>query len=281
MARIFIEIVKDADPYPINEEDFNIAFANAPSLDDEKMKVDEEYWGGTDQDRIMRKMYALDYYATVDFPKDLQDELVEALTNEMGDEIELIITVEPGLPSPNWAYRAMDTDYTMREAEAAWLPKKSKSNPAKNPASTCTGCGKAISGAYEAGSYTCSGCGAGVEVNPVKYDEYGRSIPIKKKAKAQKPAVEGLTSEQVDKIDDILSFTSTVGELDIRLGMRRETSQVAKNDITAYTVVLDERVNMPILRIEVPVDAPTDAHMSAQMAGRELEWAIKKYLAQK
>jgi len=30
----------------------------------------------------------------------------------------------------------------------------------------CTGCGKAISGAYEAGSYSCSGCGAGVEVNP-------------------------------------------------------------------------------------------------------------------
>ena len=178
MARIFIEIVKDADPYPINEEDFNIAFANAPSLDDEKMKVDEEYWGGTDQDRIMRRMYALDYYATVDFPKDLQDELVEALTNEMGDEIELIITVEPGLPSPNWAYRAMDTDYTMREAEAAWLPKKSKSNPAKNPASTCTGCGKAISGAYEAGSYTCSGCGAGVEVNPVKAGKNPSSNPL-------------------------------------------------------------------------------------------------------
>ena len=34
-----------------------------------------------------------------------------------------------------------------------------------NPTS-CTGCGKAISGAYEAGSYSCSDCGAGVEINP-------------------------------------------------------------------------------------------------------------------
>jgi len=40
---------------------------------------------------------------------------------------------------------------------------KVKENPMN-----CTGCGKAISGAYEAGSYTCSGCGAGVEVNPEK-----------------------------------------------------------------------------------------------------------------
>jgi len=38
----------------------------------------------------------------------------------------------------------------------------------ENPGLTCAGCGKAISGAYEAGSYTCSGCGAGVEVNPEK-----------------------------------------------------------------------------------------------------------------
>ena len=36
-----------------------------------------------------------------------------------------------------------------------------KSNP-----TSCTGCGKAISGAYEAGSYSCSDCGAGVEINP-------------------------------------------------------------------------------------------------------------------
>ena len=34
-----------------------------------------------------------------------------------------------------------------------------------NPTS-CTGCGKAISGAYEAGSYSCSECGTGVEINP-------------------------------------------------------------------------------------------------------------------
>jgi transcription initiation factor TFIIIB Brf1 subunit/transcription initiation factor TFIIB len=38
-----------------------------------------------------------------------------------------------------------------------------------NPTS-CTGCGKAISGAYEAGSYSCSDCGAGVEINPVEKD---------------------------------------------------------------------------------------------------------------
>jgi hypothetical protein len=36
---------------------------------------------------------------------------------------------------------------------------------AKNPMK-CEGCGKAISGAYEGGSYSCSGCGADVQVNP-------------------------------------------------------------------------------------------------------------------
>ena len=40
---------------------------------------------------------------------------------------------------------------------------KTMSNP-----TTCTGCGKAISGAYEAGSYSCSDCGTGVEINPVE-----------------------------------------------------------------------------------------------------------------
>jgi len=235
---------------------------------------------------------------------------------------------------------------------------------AKNPM-TCAGCGKAISGAYEAGSYSCSGCGAGVEVNPstsgdktpmprvsvmsdslgwkqqqkemqeqlcvhcgvpatataygkfqqtresrykffeleaeglhwccvehqglhaggnnpVKYDEYGR--PIKKKAKkpkAQKPTVEGLTPEQVDKIDDILSFTSTVGELDIALSIGRTVDERFKTDITAYKVVLDGRVNMPIGLFEVPTDAPADTHSDAQMAGRVVHEAIQKYLAQK
>ena len=42
-----------------------------------------------------------------------------------------------------------------------------KENPMSNPTS-CTGCGKAISGAYEAGSYSCSDCGTGVEINPAK-----------------------------------------------------------------------------------------------------------------
>ena len=161
MARIFVEVVRDAEPYQINESDFEVAFDMAPSLDSEKMVVAEEYWGGTQPGRDV-KMFALDYYATSDFSQDLKDELLDALTNEMGDDIELLITVEPGLPSPNWAFRAMDTDYTMREAEADWLPKK------KNPASTCPGCGNVISGAYEAGSYSCSGCGAGVQVNPTE-----------------------------------------------------------------------------------------------------------------
>ena len=145
--------------------------------------------------------------------------------------------------------------------------------------STCPGCGNVISGAYEAGSYSCSGCGAGVQVNPVKYDEYGRPVKKKvKKAKAQKPAVEGLTSEQVDKIDDILSFTNTVGELDVKLGMRREINKGKKTDVTVYTAVLDERVNMPIWRVEVPTDAPTDTHMSVQEEGSILAMSIKFYL---
>ena len=32
----------------------------------------------------------------------------------------------------------------------------------------CPSCSKAISGAYEAGSYACSGCGGQVQVNPTK-----------------------------------------------------------------------------------------------------------------
>ena len=52
-----------------------------------------------------------------------------------------------------------------------------KENPMSNPTS-CTGCGKAISGAYEAGSYSCSGCGAGVEVNPVKAGKNPSSNPL-------------------------------------------------------------------------------------------------------
>ena len=41
----------------------------------------------------------------------------------------------------------------------------------------CTGCGKAISGAYEAGSYSCSGCGAGVEINPTEeWQNTGRPV---------------------------------------------------------------------------------------------------------
>jgi len=117
--------------------------------------------------------------------------------------------------------------------------------------------------------------------NPVKYDEYGR--PIKKKAKkpkAQKPTVEGLTPEQVDKIDDILSFTSTVGELDIALSIGRTVDERFKTDITAYKVVLDGRVNMPIGLFEVPTDAPADTHSDAQMAGRVVHKAIQKYLSQ-
>ena len=46
---------------------------------------------------------------------------------------------------------------------------KVKENPMN-----CTGCGKAISGAYEAGSYSCSGCGAGVKVNPLSNPLSGR-----------------------------------------------------------------------------------------------------------
>ena len=144
-------------------------------------------------------------------------------------------------------------------------------HPMSNP-TNCTGCGKAISGAYEAGSYSCSDCGAGVEINPAKKS---------RKPKAPKPAVEGLAPEQVDKIDDILSFTSTVGELDIALSIGRTVDERFKTDITAYKVVLDGRVNMPIGLFEVPTDAPADTHSDAQMAGRVVHEAIQKYLAQK
>ena len=115
MARIFIEVLKDAEPHHINESDWEIAFQIAPSLDDEKMKVAEEY----ESDRG-NNMFALDYYAMSDFPKELQEELIATITKECGD-IQLEIDVEAGLPSPNWAYRAMDTDYTLKEAEADWF----------------------------------------------------------------------------------------------------------------------------------------------------------------
>ena len=50
----------------------------------------------------------------------------------------------------------------------------------------CGNCGKGVSGAYEAGSYSCSGCGGAVEVNPKKKN------PSKKNPGRKKNPVERL-----------------------------------------------------------------------------------------
>ena len=104
MARIFVEITKEPE-YHVVESDWEILFSIAPSLDDEKLHVAEEYESYRDNN-----MFALDYYATSDFPQEFQDELLAAAKKEWGD-FEWEITVDAGWPSPGWHYRVMETDY--------------------------------------------------------------------------------------------------------------------------------------------------------------------------
>ena len=104
MARIFAEIIKDADPYII-EMDWEIAFETAPSLDEKKLDVFDEY----PSDRGNR-IFCLDYYATSDFSAEAIEELKAALAT-LGVHAELEIEVDAGWPTPGWMYRKMDTDY--------------------------------------------------------------------------------------------------------------------------------------------------------------------------
>ena len=104
MARIFVEMLKEPE-YHVVESDWEVLFSIAPSLDDKKLVVAEEYESYRDNN-----MFALDYYATSDFPQEFQGELLAAAKKEWGD-FEWEITVEAGLPHPTWSYRVMDTDY--------------------------------------------------------------------------------------------------------------------------------------------------------------------------
>ena len=104
MARIFVEIIKDADPFII-EMDWEVAFNAAPSLDSDKLHIAEQYesWRGN-------RRYALDYYATSDFSEEAIAELKSALVS-LGIHAELEIEIDAGWPSPGWHYRVMETDY--------------------------------------------------------------------------------------------------------------------------------------------------------------------------
>jgi hypothetical protein len=107
MARIFVEMLKEPE-YHVVESDWEVLFSIAPSLSDEKLHVAEEYESCRDNN-----MFALDYYATRDFPKKFQDELLTAAKKEWGD-FEWEITVLNDVPTPTWHYRAMETDYKGR-----------------------------------------------------------------------------------------------------------------------------------------------------------------------
>ena len=107
MARIFVEITKEPENHVV-ESDWEVLFIIAPSLDDEKLHVAEEY-----ESYRGNNMFALDYYATSDFPQEFQDELLATAKKEWGD-FEWEITVLNDVPTPTWHYRAMETDYKGR-----------------------------------------------------------------------------------------------------------------------------------------------------------------------
>ena len=104
MARIFVEITKEPE-YHVVESDWEVLFIIAPSLDDEKLHVAEEY-----ESYRGNNMFALDYYATSDFSEEAIAELKSALVS-LGIHAELEIDVDAGWPSPGWHYRVMETDY--------------------------------------------------------------------------------------------------------------------------------------------------------------------------
>ena len=105
MVRVFVEVLKDSEDGHLVESDFEVAFEIAPSLNPEKLDVFEF----TESDDG-NPYFILDYYGTSAFSLEQQNDMVTALEKECGS-LELVVDSEAGWPSPNWAYRVMQTDY--------------------------------------------------------------------------------------------------------------------------------------------------------------------------
>tara|TARA_B100000949_G_scaffold234177_1_gene252492 strand:- start:374 stop:694 length:321 start_codon:yes stop_codon:yes gene_type:complete len=105
MVRVFVEVLRDSEDGHLVESDFEVAFMNASSLNSEKLDV-FDFMESDDGNPY----FILDYYGTFAFSLEQQDDMVTALEKECGS-LELVVSSDEGWPTPNWAYRVMETDY--------------------------------------------------------------------------------------------------------------------------------------------------------------------------